>query len=1024
MSLVLGAFALTGCNGSDVEQNPARKGKFTFTVAQDAMTRATVEKYNVVWQRGDEIAFGVPEHGTTDSIAKAFKAQFQSDNKFTIDTTLDDTKSYDFYALYPWQGAGWGANFNLSTKLKDPDRYSAYINLGAKSFTQKAQEVDSAMKLAPMYGCSTVGSPAAYASVSLHHLAAMLEFNVVNGTTAPVRFSSLKMSVPDSPAFCGTWYVSLDGELTPSKDDKVYNESTVAIEGGSDEYQPGTGCIFYIPVKGGTTFAAGSAVEFTVTTVDGASCKITKHIPAAGSVTFAAGSWNTQELSYTGPNTTSSTMAEVIAAGPGSYDVENVTVYAQSGTNYIVGDATGKMLLFKTGSTPTLNNGDIISMSGNVVLYYGILEWDNPTVTVTGQASSIDHGTATEFDAASFHAYSVSPRIEYLKVSGNYNKRNITSDYDSVYYASANTGVTIGDTWNDKDVVCYGYAYGFYSSKRTISLLVTDISEDTSIPSLELSPETLSFAASETGDSKSVTMTYANTTITSYTSDASWCLVERVGDLLYVTATEQNTTGATRTATVTVTTAAGLSKTITVTQAPAATGTTIAGIYASGPGNYSLTGVTVYAVNTNKNGPQNVIIGDGTGFMLVYQPTVTGAESLVAGHIADISGPVYDYHGNYAIVYEFTKRDEVPVQMTVTGTATSLVYPTPVTLTSAQYEALKDPAKILPIQYLAISGVYSSSGSSVTTDGGDVYSVTNGDGVAFTDMNDKKVNCTGFTFGITQAAPGKVKAIFTSAELDNTAPSLTVSPTALSFEAEEAGSDAAKEVSCTVENTTLTTAVASESWLTAEISVTNAGVVTVYPTSANTSTSARTATVTINTVAGLSKTVSVSQAGKTSGDALTVTYTFTAATDYPSGFPTSNGTSTSSPTAFTFNGTNQLTIYAPNGYYMINHSSVYSLFFGKSSSTFANSAYLEIPAKSGYTISKVVITNGVDCAVNVAVNIFDASGNAKSTAVNTVKSGTMTFDLTGAAANTAYRISSTTNNKNFQFDKIVVTYSK
>ena len=170
--------------------------------------------------------------------------------------------------------------------------------------------------------------------------------------------------------------------------------------------------------------------------------------------------------------------------------------------------------------------------------------------------------------------------------------------------------------------------------------------------------------------------------------------------------------------------------------------------------------------------------------------------------------------------------------------------------------------------------------------------------------------------------------------------------------------------------------------------------------------------------------MNVSQSGASSGDGLTVTYSFTAASDYPSGFPTKTGTAATTATTFTFNGSNQLSLYAPNAYYMIANSGVYSLFFGKSSSTFSSSAYLEIPGKSGYTITKITITNGSNCAADVAVNIFDASGNAKSTAVNTQKSSIMEFNVSGAAANTAYRISSLTKGKNFQFDKIVVTYSK
>lgn len=1014
MSLVLGAIAFTGCTNSNIEESPVKEGNFSFTVTMDAMTRATVEKNNVVFTPGDKVAFGAAEHATNDTVTKAMIAEYSAnDGKFYCDTVLDETKSFDFYALWPYQAGSKGASFNLPAKLKNPNQYSTYVYVGKNAFGQIAQNVDSATQYAPMIGVSTVGSPAAGASVNLHHLASMLEFEVKNATSAPVKFSSLKMTVGNGTKFCGTYYVDMTtGALSPSGDNYVYDNCTVSIEGNSDEVAAGSTWKFFMPVAP-VTLAAGTEITFDITASDGTLCRVVKHIPATASVTFEAGKWNTQSLDYTGASTiTYDTIADILSGENGSYEVHGALIYAKSGKNFIIGDNTGFMLMY---SSNTLNVGDVIDVNGNVVVYNGVKEFSNPTTTSTGTAT-VYYPTPVAFN---YSSYISSPFVGYIDASGVLSAKNLTKDSEN-YYIYVNTGVdTTGLT--GKDVVCQGFAFGYHQTNKTVSYIITSISEDSSIPSLTLDHETIHFDADDwgaSGSTKTVHATVLNTELTDLTYDATWCLAERSGNTLYITALEQNTTGSTRTATVTVNTEAGISKTITVTQA-SATGATIAAIYQAGPGTYSLTGVTVYAVNSNANGPQNVIIGDATGFMLVYQPTFTGADNLTAGQIVDINGPVTKYEGNNAIVYEFCKTETTPLQMTVTGTASSFAYPTPVTLTHAQYAALIDKTKVLPIQYIAVTGVNSSAG--VTTADDDVYNTANCENVNFEGMDDKKVNLTGFTFGVTQSTTTpKVKVLVTSVEVDATAPSLTVSPTSLSFDATDAGSSKAKEITCTVENTTLTTAVASESWLTATV---NGTTVSVYP-SANTSTSARTATVTINTAAGLSKTVNVSQSGASSGDGLTVTYSFTAASDYPSGFPTKTGTAATTATTFTFNGSNQLSLYAPNAYYMIANSGVYSLFFGKSSSTFSSSAYLEIPGKSGYTITKITITNGSNCAADVAVNIFDASGNAKSTAVNTQKSSIMEFNVSGAAANTAYRISSLTKGKNFQFDKIVVTYSK
>lgn len=149
---------------------------------------------------------------------------------------------------------------------------------------------------------------------------------------------------------------------------------------------------------------------------------------------------------------------------------------------------------------------------------------------------------------------------------------------------------------------------------------------------------------------------------------------------------------------------------------------------------------------------------------------------------------------------------------------------------------------------------------------------------------------------------------------------------------------------------------------------------------------------------------------------LKVTYDFKNDTK-PDGFPTATGTSTTTATEFTF-GSNKLTINAPSAYYIIGSE---ALFFGQTTS-----AYLEFPAKANYKLTKVVVTPRSGCAGNVSTNIYNTSGTAVSTAVNTNNAGNvMTFDIAQdkQAYNTAYQLKSTTNSKNYQFTKIVLTYA-
>lgn len=875
MSLALSVFALMGCNGSDIENGPEKdKGKFTFTVANDALSRATVEKYNVVWQPDDRIAFGVVEHGSqTDTVAKAFQAAYKGNGKFEIDTTLDDTKSYDYYALWPWQGARWGANFNLPSKQKNPNEYSTYIYIGRKAITQKEQQIDSAMQLAPMYAWSNNGTPAAGMTVQLEHLASMLEFNVVNKTSSPVKFSSFKMSVPSADPFCGSWFFDLNGSFTkPSGNNYVANECTVTIEGASDELSPDQGWTFYMPIKP-TTFAANAEIEFEITSADGIKCVVTKKIPAEASMTFEAGGYYIQTVEYTGANATYSTMAEVLVAcgslehgnsSADSYDVTNATVYAQNGSNVIVGDGTAYMLAYNP--SPKVDNGDVISISGKIKNWYEILEFDAPTVTKL-HGGKVTFPNPAPMSDDSFSAYAAAPAIWYVSAKGlcTIDKKKIDvsgSDLQKYnVFADVNLATDAFSGYDGKNVIMYGFLFGYNSGTKKASFIATEVSEDTSAPSLILDPETLTFGADEFGanDYKAVTATVLNTTITDITSDATWCLGETVGPTVMVSVREPNTTGSARTATLTVNTAAGISKTITVTQeAKAVAAATIAQMIEAGPGRYKLSGVMVYAFNLANNAPNNVIVGDATGFALVYKPVLTTTDQgLSVGCLVDVEGDyiLYENTNNGNRIYQFSGSAEKPVTMTITGNSPAIIYPNPLTFSHSDFAAyLTDIARI---QYVAVNGTFGSDG--ITTADGDIYYNYLSSGVSFGGMTGKKVNCKGFVMGYNTGS-SKISYMVTEVAV----PSLEVSPKSLTFNAGEYGADAGKAIECTVADTDLSAPSCDADWLHVEVAKTHMGL-TVYPIGENTSTSSRTATVTVNTAAGLSKTVSVTQYGKTGG---------------------------------------------------------------------------------------------------------------------------------------------------------------
>ena len=193
----------------------------------------------------------------------------------------------------------------------------------------------------------------------------------------------------------------------------------------------------------------------------------------------------------------------VTASNTVNYDVDGVTVMAAQGNkNYIIGDATGVMLMYYNGA---LTVGNQYRVDGGVKLYNGVHEFSAPTVTAsTGTAPA--YGTPEAMTESSLTAYANAPVTKYAVLTAAVG----TSGY--LCTVGANT-VNVYDgtgTWSQfygKTVKVTGYLIGYYNSK--INMIATAIEEDSSTPTLSVSPESLSWGATEygSGSAKTVTVT-------------------------------------------------------------------------------------------------------------------------------------------------------------------------------------------------------------------------------------------------------------------------------------------------------------------------------------------------------------------------------------------------------------------------------------------------------------------------------------------------------------------------------------
>ena len=205
------------------------------------------------------------------------------------------------------------------------------------------------------------------------------------------------------------------------------------------------------------------------------------------------------------------TIADILAGGANTYagTTDELLVYAVSGSNAIVGDSSGKMLLYKSGMTV----GNKISISNATVIDYnntGVLEINGGTFTTNSTGNAVDHGSAVDLDDAtvasstlsSFSASGYHPAV-FIKMTGTQSGRNITGANAVLYLNLANT------TFDGKSVAVTGYIYCYSSSHSNYNFQLVSIEENTdpNTPTLSVSPTSLSWGATDSGQSSAKTVT-------------------------------------------------------------------------------------------------------------------------------------------------------------------------------------------------------------------------------------------------------------------------------------------------------------------------------------------------------------------------------------------------------------------------------------------------------------------------------------------------------------------------------------
>lgn len=654
--LVLGSNIVIAANGSkdvamSIVQNTNNRGETAATKSEDYKTLTITEQVQVFTLEEGTTEGTYALHCVNGENEGYIYAASNSSNHLKTKTTLDANGSWvisinDKDATLTAQGSN---SRNILRYNSGSSMFSCYASGQQAVFIYQAEGLP-----APGMSWSAATAEASITSAGVEFTAPTLTL----GNASNVTYSSSNTAVAT---------IDGDGIVTI-----VSAGQTVisAVFAGNNSYAPSTATYTLTVVdsreKVATpTFspAAGAVDEGTLVTISTTTTGATIYYTTDGSAPTTASTQGntvtidaaktvkaiavkenyvdsdvaTAEFTIIPPATTIATILAdktITSTNTKNYSVAGATVMAVQGKNYVVADETGVMLMYYGGS-PALVVGSQYNIQGEVKLYNGVHEFNNPTVQ-SGTGTAPAYGTPDEMAVASLTAYASAPLTKYAKVY-------VTAPASGYVCSDGTNSVNVYDgtgtfaQFYSKPIIVTGYLIGYYSGK--IIIIATEIEQDV-VSYLSVSPEALLWAAGEYGSSVAKTITVSiDESASGYTvseGNSNWTVSDDENGTITVYPNAANTSSTEdKTLTLTIThNDATIVKSVSCSQSKVISGTTeeITGTFTLADGALTLTsssGVTIQQIkvsgSTNVNGSYNT-----TSTLRVYK-----------GHALSFSGKTF-----------------------------------------------------------------------------------------------------------------------------------------------------------------------------------------------------------------------------------------------------------------------------------------------------------------------------------------------------------------------------------------------
>lgn len=264
--------ALSSCN-KEIE-NPSSEAsngiQFAIT-ASSVDTKTSIDGFKTSWEANDQLDITHAIAGSTAYITDGSFSISEANlatNKFngTLKSNLEEGSSYDWYALYPYNG-------------KD------YTYIGhSKGATQNGNNSTAHLcgTLCPLYGVAKNVNSSDPVSFDMQHLEAVVEITVTNETDADLTVKNITFASSDEN-IVGSYIIDFKGDnvtYTASGEKYVSKVATLNVTNGDAIAKNGS-AKFYIPIKPHIA-EAGSKIVINVNGYE-------KEIPLTKDVTFKAG---------------------------------------------------------------------------------------------------------------------------------------------------------------------------------------------------------------------------------------------------------------------------------------------------------------------------------------------------------------------------------------------------------------------------------------------------------------------------------------------------------------------------------------------------------------------------------------------------------------------------------------------------------------------------------------------------------------------------------------------------------------